>query len=116
MVDGEHKHSGGDSSGKYEIKDINLPKTFGYGLATVLLIVVFLVALNEYFIAVREDIVEEQVLRPESKALRELRSREDSLLSSYQLVDSANQTYRIPIERAMEVVAAESWKAEAGSQ
>lgn len=37
-----------------------------------------------------------------------LRRVEDSVLTTYQLVDKDHKVYRIPIERAMELIAAES--------
>ena len=76
----------------------------------VLLIVGFIVVLNEYFISVAEEIKYEQVLAPESADAREQRARETELLSSYDIVNAEDGVYRIPIRRAMELMADEAFR------
>lgn len=87
----------------YETKDINIKKTALYTIATVMLIVFFFVILNEYFISVKEEIIYETVLKPESISLKELKTLEDSVLTTYELIDTTKGIYRIPIERAIEL-------------
>jgi hypothetical protein len=94
----------------YERRDVSVPKAVVVGLLLVIVIVGFLVVLNEYFISVSEDIVYEQQLAPQSRELRELHAREAELLHSYDVIDSAAGTYRIPIERAMELNAEEAFQ------
>lgn len=105
----EHSNETHETAG-YERKDVSVPKAVVVGLLLVLVIVGFLVVLNEYFISVTDDIVYEQQLAPQSSELRELRAREIELLHSYEVIDTAAGTYRIPIERAMELMAEEAFQ------
>ena len=94
----------------YEKKDINLTKVIIVGLLIVLFIVVSLIVLNEYFTAEKESMIEEVVLKPESVSLKELREVEDEHLTSYGFSDSTRTAYHIPIDIAMEIMAAEGRK------
>ncbi len=97
----------------YEKRDISVAKTLVVGMFVIILIVGFLVVLNEYFIAVTEEVKQEQVLTPQSVTIREQLARDAELLNSYAVVDSAKGVYRIPIERAMKLQADEAFQKEA---
>lgn len=94
-------------AGGYEKSDVNLKKVVIIGISITLFLVVAFIFLNEYFIYEREAIVQEQVLSQPSVKLEDLRAVEDSLLTSYELIDTTKQIYRIPIDRAIELMAAE---------
>ncbi len=66
------------------------------------------VMLNNHFGSVREDVSFEQVAEDTLMSLEEVRTAEDEILTSYELVDTAAGVYRIPLERAIEIVAEES--------
>lgn len=99
-----------ESSG-YEKQDINLRKTIVAGTVVVVVVVSALVILSEYYLSVKEEYVYDLVLKPESVTLRELLATEDEVLNSYKLLDSTSGTYRIPISRAMELMAEEAFQA-----
>ncbi len=73
-------------------------------------VIVFLVAavfaLQYYHDVVKEQQVFVKVMEPESERLLRLRAREDDQLLRYQYVDREKGTVRIPIQRAMELLAA----------
>jgi len=94
----------------YEKRDINPVKVFLYGAAGIVVIVIVVVFMLNYFTATREEIVYEEVLKPESAALRELRARETEELNSYAVLDAKKGVYRIPIKRAMELMAEEAYQ------
>jgi hypothetical protein len=96
----------------YEKRDVNIKVLFLVAAVIVTAIVLSLIGLNEYFFAVKEEVVYENVLKPESETLRKLRAKEDEILGSYQLIDSVQGVYRIPIERAMELVVQEAGRQE----
>jgi hypothetical protein len=103
-------HQTEPESGGYEKRDVNLTRIFVYGvLGLVALTVVILFSLD-YFTAVREEFVYEAVLKPESVPLRELRASEEEELNSYAVLDIEKGLYRIPIERAMELIAEEAYR------
>lgn len=100
----EHEAAG------YETRDVSVPKSLVVGLLITLLIIGFAVVLNEYFISVTDEITFEQQLAPESAALRDLRASETEQLQTYGVIDTAAGVYRIPIDRAMDLVAGEAFR------
>jgi len=101
-----HDHAG------YERRDINMKRLFAVTLVVLVLIVIIIYAMNEYFFMARENLVYETVLKPESAALRELVARETEILHSYKVLDLPHGRYQIPIERAMELLASEHYQAQ----
>lgn len=64
-------------------------------------------AFREHSIAAYEQELEAARPTEVSSLLKELRARERELLDTVAVIDSAAGVYRIPIDRAMELVAAE---------
>ncbi|MFQ5453732.1 MAG: hypothetical protein ACE5D6_06055 [Candidatus Zixiibacteriota bacterium] len=95
----------------YEKKDVNIKMIIIIGIVSVLLVVVTIIMLNEYFLAEKEKMVYDMVLKPESITLREIRAYENEQLNSYELIDSAKGVYRIPVDRAMKLIADEAYQA-----
>jgi hypothetical protein len=111
MADKIRKPSPRSSDG-YEKKDVNLTKIVIFEvIGTVVLIAIVLLLIN-YTKLLREKVVYEEQLRPQSAALRELRARESEELNSYAVLDTVKGIYRIPIDRAMKLQADEAYRAE----
>lgn len=104
--DAHNEHSG------YERRDVNMKLILLISLTGVLFVVISVIVIDSVFISAKEEIIHETVLSPESSALRELRVREDEVLNSYKLLDSARGIYQIPVERAMDLVANEAYRTE----
>lgn len=96
----------------YEKKDVNVKMVLIVGIAIIAFIAVCLVFLTDVFVATREKMTSDYVLKPVSVALRELRAKENEELTTYSLLDSKLGIYRIPISRAMELLAEEAYQAE----
>ena len=79
-----------------------------FGAGTLVLLVVAVLALQYYYDRVLEEQVFVKVQEPVSQTLVDVRTREDEALHSYRYLDRDKGTIRIPIERAMELLAAES--------
>jgi hypothetical protein len=79
-----------------------------FGAGTLVLLVVCLVGLQYYYDRVLEEQVFVKVQEPVSQTLVDLRAREDEKLHSYRYLDREKGSIRLPIERAMELLAAES--------
>jgi hypothetical protein len=107
----EIKHQAGHTDGGYEKRDVNVLKVALFGIAGVIMLVVLIVLMLDFFTSSREKLVYESVLKPESITLRELRARETQELESYGVIDAAKGIYRIPIKRAMELMADEAYQA-----
>ncbi|MBD3402816.1 hypothetical protein GF420_07960 [candidate division GN15 bacterium] len=99
------------ASADYEERDVSVPWITTIALIVIGIIVVFVIVLNEYFLVTKERLIDEQVLQVQSPALRELRAREDKELNSYEVLDAEAGVYQIPIDRAMELLANESYEA-----
>jgi hypothetical protein len=117
-VSDEHTNSNSDAAHDsdvgYEKQDVNVGRMLLVTAAAIVFTLAVVLIMNEYFMYEKETIVQEVVLSPESKALRELRAREDRELHSYAVVDTASGVYRIPIERAMDLVADEAFQKRMG--
>ena len=96
----------------YDRNEVNVKTLLWVSVAGVLFIVVSAIALNSWFILTKEDVVYTSVLKPESVSLKELRAREDQVLNSYKVLDSAKGIYQIPIDRALKVVADEAYRSQ----
>ena len=99
-------HATGHSGG-YEKRDINVKNITLFALISIVVLVVLLIMVDEWFIKTKEDLYYEMVLKPKNQELLQLRAREDSLLNSYGTADSTG-AYRIPIDSAIALVAAET--------
>jgi hypothetical protein len=91
----------------YEKRDVNVKKLVLWGIVGIVIVVISLVALTEYFLITKEDYYYQAVEKPRSQELMELRERETEELYSYELLDEEKGIYRIPIERAMELIVEE---------
>ncbi|MDH3889469.1 MAG: hypothetical protein OEV49_00155 [candidate division Zixibacteria bacterium] len=76
-------------------------------VAVTLLVLAF-VCLNEYVVSVQDQVRSGQSPPRIPRELIDLQGREDALLNAQEPLDSAGTHYRIPIDRAMELMAEES--------
>jgi hypothetical protein len=100
------------SSGKndYERQDINPYKIIGFSLVGLIILVVIIIILRDYFMIEKEEIVYNTTLKPVSAELRDIHARETETLNNYKLLDKQKGIYQIPIERAMQLLAEESFQ------
>jgi hypothetical protein len=77
-------------------------------VAIIVILAVVLSGVTFYFNAYRDRVIVETQLTPVSQDLLDLRAKEDQLLNSYGIADKAAGTVRMPVSRAMELVAAEA--------
>jgi hypothetical protein len=75
----------------------------GFAIGSVVLLIITIVALQQYFNKIWEEAVYEKVLAPPSEQLIDLHNREDWNLTHYGYSDKASGTVRIPVDRAMEL-------------
>jgi hypothetical protein len=83
-----------------------------WSVVTAVLVVGLVFVVWKYALAPLQTSAPSQTQASSSADLQEIRRVEDSVLSSYQLIPSDAGTYRVPIQRAMELIAAE-WTAAA---
>ena len=92
----------------YEKKDANIRAIALTAVVSIVVVVLIIIALNSFFVSTQEEIYQQQVLQRVSRDLIELRAVEDSILTTYELLDPEQGIYRIPITRAMELMVEES--------
>ena len=92
----------------YEKKDVNAKMIIGVGLSSVLILIIIFVVLRDYFTVMETEAVYQAQLKPESVTLNELRAEDEKILTTYKLIDAEKGVYRIPIERAMHLLAEEA--------
>lgn len=92
----------------YEKQDASVRSLVGVIVVSVIVLVIAVVILYDYFISVREEVVYENVLQPESPDLKKLHAAEAEVLTSYRLLDSTKGTYQVPIDSAMALLAREA--------
>ncbi|HLH40065.1 MAG TPA: hypothetical protein VKX39_13030 [Bryobacteraceae bacterium] len=80
----------------------------GFGIGSIILLVITILALQSYFNKIWQEAVYEKVLAPPSEQLLDLHRREDWLLTHYSWADKKNGAVRIPVDRAMELFAQEA--------
>jgi len=91
----------------YEKSDISLSQVLLVATVGIAVLVICIIGVNEWFIMERESETQRVVLGPENPALIALRAQENEALLSYKMIDTATGSVRIPVERAMELLAEE---------
>lgn len=97
----------------YERSDVNVPLLVVTAVACLSFVVISVLVLDGYFVNYREQLLR-QANDYESTQLNELRASEKEILTSYGIVDKDKGIYRIPIERAMSIVAEQAFRDRAG--
>jgi hypothetical protein len=95
-------------SGGYEKKDVNVKAVLLVAAVIVVVIVISVLGVNQFVIYEKEKSAYEIRLKPDNPQLLELQAHEDSVLTSYKLLDTVKGYYQIPIDQAMDRVAKEA--------
>ncbi len=74
-----------------------------FAIGSLILLVITIFALQQYFNKIWEEAVYEKVLAPPSEELKQLHYREDWALTHYGYVDAKAGVVRIPLDRATEL-------------
>lgn len=88
----------------YEKKDVSVKAIVVGSLLTIILIVVFIVLLKDYFNINKEKYVYENVLNIKSEELERVHTAENLMLYNYKIIDVEKGIYQIPIDQAMNLV------------
>jgi hypothetical protein len=97
-----------NNSAGYEKRDVNIVMVIGLSVFLIAVLVVILVFLMDYFVETKEQMVYEAQLQPESVDLKTLQAADEKELTSYEVLDAEKGIYRIPVERAMQLLARET--------
>ncbi len=96
----------------YEKRDVNVSKIIAYTILVLIFIGGVIIGVTEYFNYYAHKLEYQVILSKPSDELKELRARENKILNNYELLDYSKGIYRIPIERAMKLMADEAYEKE----
>jgi len=99
--------AGGNDTG-YDRQDPNVRFIAALGGVLIVVLIAAVFGVQYYHDLLYEQQVFVRVLEPESKELLDLRAREDEQLMTYRYLDREAGTVRIPIDRAIELLAKEA--------
>lgn len=89
----------------YERQDVNGMTGVWLSVLFIVFMILTFVFINEYFnFAVEADKHKSQRI-PQSTLLRDVHARDQEILTTYAVIDSTKGTYRIPIDKAMQMMA-----------
>jgi hypothetical protein len=92
----------------FDTAEVNARGVAVFIVVMVVMLVVVIVGVQFYFNSIHEREYFEKVMAPVSDDLRELRAREDGQLGSYGYVNKDAGVVRLPVRRAMELLAKEA--------
>ncbi len=90
-----------------EKSNLKLLKALIYGAVCIFIAGVVIIFTWDYLSAVKEKNFEGTRTKPSSETLRELRAHETAELTTYKLINETPAVYRIPVEKAMELLVEE---------
>ncbi len=88
--------------------DPNVAASAVVGIISAILLFVIIVVLQAYFYGAEQSELERKVWSQPYQALQQLEANQLELLNSYGWVSEAEGTVHVPIERAIDLIAAES--------
>jgi hypothetical protein len=103
-----HEVHHGEHPFAYDRREPNYKVLLPFVAVCFLLFLVIVFGVSQYYEIFRDQLVEERVLQPESQELHAVRAMEQNYLNTYGVVDKDKGVVRIPIERAMQLVAADA--------
>lgn len=86
----------------YDHTEPRTKEIVAFAVGSVLLLILTIVALQQYFDKIWQEAVYEKVLAPPSEQLVDLHYREDWYLTHYSFTDKKNGVVRIPLSEAMD--------------
>ncbi len=88
--------------------DPNVAASAVVGIISAILLFVIIVVLQAYFYGAEQSELERKVWSQPYQALQQLEANQLELLNSYGWVSEAEGTVHVPIQRAIDLIAAES--------
>jgi|SRR5271163_2438560 len=97
-----------DASEGFDHSDPATPKIWLFTVGSVIVLIVVIVALQQYFDKIWSDAVYQKILEPPSQELQDMRNRDDWALTHYSYQDKSKGQVRIPLDLAQELFLKES--------
>lgn len=94
----------------FEDEGENIRKIIIIGILGFAIFITILAFMDDLFAVAREDEIQTVDWGVQSAQLQEMHTHESEILHSYKLLDPEKAIYRVPIDRAMRLVAEESFQ------
>jgi hypothetical protein len=92
-----------EASEGFDHTDPQTPKIWAFTVGSVIILIVVIIALQQYFDKIWNEAVYDKVLEPPSQELQDMRNRDEWALTHYSYQDKSKGQVRIPLERAQEL-------------
>jgi hypothetical protein len=89
-----------EASEGFDSTEPQTPKIWAFTVGSVIILIVVIVALQQYFDKIWNDAVYEKVLAAPSQELQDQRNRDEWALTHYRYEDKSKGQVRIPLEQA----------------
>ena len=99
-------HAAGENAG-YDHTEPQMGRIALWGLVMIVSLIAVILGVQTYFDRVNQRQVFTRIVQPVAEDLEDIRTKENARLHSYQWVDVEAGLVRLPIERGMELLAAE---------
>ena len=93
-----------DASEGFDRSEPATGSIWGFTIGSVVILVVVIFALQQYFTKIWNDAVQDKVLAAPSSQLEDVRNRDAYALTHYSYQDKSKGIVRIPLDRAQEMV------------
>lgn len=100
MSEYEHPRVHHEASEGFDRTEPAAPSIWAFTIGSIVILVVVLFALEQYFYKVWNDAVYDKVLAAPSQELQDLRNRDDYALTHYSYQDKSKGVVRIPLDQA----------------
>lgn len=100
----EEQHHTPSAKDGYEHQDFKAINGIWMSIVFIIFMVLTFVFLNEWFNFTVESEKHDTQMIPQSVLLRDVRAREQEILTTYAVIDSTKGIYRVPITKAMEMM------------
>jgi hypothetical protein len=92
-----------DASEGFDYSEPQTPKIWLFTVGSVIILIVVIVAIQQYFDKIWTDAVYQKVLEPPSQELQDMRNRDAWTLTHYGYQDKSKGQVRIPLDQAREL-------------
>jgi hypothetical protein len=93
-----------DASEGFDRSEPAAPSIWAFTIGSIVILVIVLFALQQYFFRIWDDAVQEKVLAAPSQELQDQRNRDTNALTHYSYQDKSKGVVRIPLEQAEQLV------------
>jgi hypothetical protein len=93
-----------DPSEGFDYSEPAAPSIWAFTIGSIIILVIVIFALQQYFFKIWDDAVQEKVLAAPSQELLDQRNRDEYALTHYSYQDKSKGVVRIPLDQAEQLI------------